>query len=114
MAKATNYTDELRLLRSLLIVTSLQKRQDLKAAKEIQSFETPLQWKPFSNLMIDKDVWRYAIVEKGFDPKLVFCHPDILLKAPMSSLYYRGLCGLSRKIAKSYFGAIENLESAGF
>ncbi len=62
-------------------------------------------------LMIDKDVWKYAVEERGFDPKLVFCHPDILLNAPITSLYYRGLCGLSLKIAKSYFGAIENLES---
>ena len=111
MAKSKSYTDELRLLRSLLIVTSLQKRQDLKAAQEIQKFRGSLEWKPLSNLMIDVEVWKYAVEERGFDPSLVFCHPEILLKAPSTSLYYRGLCGLSLKIAKSYFGAIENLES---
>lgn len=110
MSEGSTYKDELRLLRSLLIVTSLQKRQDLKAAKQIQSFAESLKWEPLADLMIDKDVWEYAVKEKRFDPKLVFCHPDILLQAPMTSLYYRGLCGLSMKIAKSYFGAIENLE----
>lgn len=111
MAKVTSYSDELRLIRSLLIVTSLQKRHDLKATEKIQKLKDSLDWEPLSDLMIDAEVWRYAVRDKGFDPRLVFCHPDVLLKIPVSSLYYRGLCGLSMKIAKSYFGAIENLES---
>lgn len=111
MVKSTDYRDELQLLRSLLIVTSLQKRKDLKAAKEIQKFKSSLEWNPISDLMIDEDVWQYAVEKKGFEPKLVFCHPDVLLNSPITSLYYRGLCGLSMKTARNYFGAIENLES---
>ena len=44
MSKSKEYADELRLIRSLLIVTSLQKRQDLKARKEIKNFKNPISW----------------------------------------------------------------------
>lgn len=64
-----------------------------------------------ASLGIDGQVWKYVVEQKEYDPKFVFCHPDVLMKVPAASLYYRGLCGLSMKIARSYFGAIENLES---
>lgn len=51
-----------------------------------------------------------VVSKRGYDPKLVFCHPDLLLWDPSTSLYYRGLCGLSIKAAKDYFGSIERLE----
>jgi len=105
-----NYVDKLRFIKSLLIVTSLQKRDDLKAVKLIKSFSRKLIWEPLSELMIDPKVWRYAVNIKGYDPKLVFCHPEVLLDRPTTSLYYRGLCGLSIKAVKDYFGAVENLE----
>jgi hypothetical protein len=60
--------------------------------------------------MIDEDAWHYAVQVKGYDPKFVFCHPEILLNKPMTSLYYRGLCALSLKAAKDYFGAVESIE----
>jgi len=103
------YTDDLRILKSLLIVTSLQKRKDIKAAEAIRGFSKPLSWKPLQEHMIDAAVWKYT-VKKGYEPKEIFCHPDVLVHNPSTSLYYRGLCGLSLKAAKSYFGAIEPLE----
>jgi len=109
MAKSNRYTEDLRLIKSLLIVTSLQKRNDLKAVQLIRAFPNKLAWKPLGNLMIDSEVWTYATA-KGFDPKLVFCHPDVLQSRPATSLYYRGLCGLSLKAAKDYFGSVELLE----
>ena len=108
----SGYTDDLRIIKSLLIVTSLQKRKDLKAIETIRKFSMPLSWKPLQELMIDADVWKYA-AKKGYDPKEVFCHPDVLINDPTTSLYYRGLCGLSVKAAKSYFGTIESLEEGG-
>lgn len=111
MTKPNNYTDELRFVKSLLIVTSLQKRRDLRAKKTIEHFNKSLTWHPLNNLMIDKDIWKYVIEEKKYDPKFIFCHPEVLLEEPITSLYYRGLCGLSIKAAKNYFGAVENLES---
>jgi len=41
---------------------------------------------------------------------LVFCHPDLLLAHHQTSLYYRGLSGMSIKTASGYVGSIDNLE----
>lgn len=105
-----DYKEELRLIRSLLIVTSLQRKEDLKAKDSIIKFENPLDWKPLDSLMIDKEAWNYIVEHKSYNPKLVFCHPDVLMYDAKTSLYYRGLTGLSQKAAKDYIGAIENLE----
>jgi len=105
-----SYTDELRRMRSLLIVTSLQKRQDLKAMKLVEEFPDDLTW-DLTLLMIDAKVWDYAINANEYDPRLVFCHPQVLLWRPATSLYYRGLTGLSQKAARDYVGAIGGLES---
>ncbi|TSD63864.1 XcyI family restriction endonuclease [Inquilinus sp. KBS0705] len=106
-----SYSDNLRKVKSLLIVTSLQKRTDLKAFDILKDLEISLTWEPFSNLMIDKETWEYVTLEKMYDPKLVFCHPDTLKEKPITSLYYRGLTGLSIKAAKEYIGSIESLET---
>ncbi|MCF7885535.1 MAG: XcyI family restriction endonuclease [Candidatus Marinimicrobia bacterium] len=110
MTSNDNYTRNLRLIKSLLIVTSLQKKDDIKARKKIEHLSLDLSWKPIDRLMIDKEVWEYIIQEKLYDPKLVFCHPDILLTEPTSSLYYRGLSGLSKKAASDYIGTVDSLE----
>lgn len=111
MTESDNYTDELRRIKSLLIVTSLQKREDLKAIKAVKEFTGKLEWKPLSDLMIDPMAWAYAVDERGFDPKLVFCHPEVIESNPTTSLYYRGLCGLSLKAVRDYFGAVDSLEA---
>lgn len=105
-----SYTDNLRKIKSLSIVTSLQKRSDVKAHQLIESFDQPLTWTPLTNLMIDQETWEYITTQRNYDPKFVFCHPEILLKSSMTSLYYRGLTGLSVKAARDYLGSIENLE----
>lgn len=111
MTKPSRYTQDLRIIKSLLIVTSLQKRDDLKAAQLIRSYPHKLRWKPLSELLISSDVWNYAVGTQHYDPKLVFCHPDVLLAHPPASLYYRCLSGLSLKAAKDYFGTVESLEA---
>jgi hypothetical protein len=98
-------------VRSLLIVTSLQKRADLKCVRRIKAFKKKLSWEPLEHLLIDRGVWEYVISRKRYDPKLVFCHPGILEQEPTASLYYRGVCGLSLKAAKDYFGSVEGLEA---
>ncbi len=110
MSESNNYADNLRRIKSLLIVTSLQKRNDIKAIKFIREFSGELDWKPLSNLLIDPEVWEYAIVKQQYDPKFVFCHPIILLNKPVTSLYYRGLCSLSLKAVRDYFGSVDSLE----
>lgn len=104
------YSDNLRKVKSLLIVTSLQKKRDIKAFELLSSIGLDLEWNPLSNLMIDNDAWDYVTQERKYDPKLVFCHPDVLIEKPATSLYFRGLTGLSIKAAKDYIGSIESLE----
>ena len=98
----------------MLIVSSLQKRADVHALSLIQSFKRKVEWKPLSNLLIETGAWKYVVIDKKFDPKLVFCHPDVLLDRPSASLYYRGLCGLSLKSVRDYFGAVDSIESGSF
>lgn len=105
-----NYSDNLRKVKSLLIVTSLQKRNDIKAFNLVQSVNIELTWESLSNLMIDQDTWEYVVNNKKYDPKLVFCHPEVIKNKVGCTLYYRGLTGLSIKAAKEYIGSIENLE----
>jgi len=105
-----SYSDNLRKVKSLLIVTSLQKRTDLKAFETLAALDLPLNWKPLSELMIDPETWDYVVEQRKYDPELVFCHPDVVLQQSATSLYYRGLTGLSIKAAKEYIGAVENLE----
>jgi hypothetical protein len=106
----SQYSERLRLIKALLIVTSLQKRDDLAAYRDLKGFATPLDWGNRQELMIDDEVWEYAVNVQRYDPRFVFCHPDVLRNRPRTSLYYRGMCGLSLKAAKTYFGAVENLE----
>ncbi len=111
MPPQPSYTDDLKRMRSLLIVTALQKRQDIEAMRRVQSCDALLTWEPLENLMIDDQVWAYAVARNGYNPKLVFCHPDVIMREPMTCLYYRGLTGLSQKAAKHYVGAIEQIEA---
>jgi len=59
-----SYTDNLRKIKSLLIVTSLQKKIDIKAFKNLEKLKIDLDWDQKSNLMIDEDIWEYIIKTK--------------------------------------------------
>lgn len=104
---------EHNLIRSLLISTTLQQRRDVRAQELIEGFKEALEWEPLSALMIDAEVWEY-IISQRIDPKKVFCHPRLLQKYPITSLYYRGLAALPIKTAKAYVGSIENLETGRY
>lgn len=105
-----NYTDNLRKIKSLLIATSLQKKTDLKIFQKIRDLSIELDWKNLDAFSVEKEAWDYVVKKKKYDPKLVFCHPEIIKVLPSSSLYYRCLTGLSIKAAKDYIGSIESLE----
>jgi hypothetical protein len=112
MAKQKNeYTDSLRRIKSQLLVSTLQRKKDVAVFNVVKKIKLELNWDLRSQLMIDEDVWKYVVKERLYEPKHVFCHPDVLIKKPVASFYYRGLCGLSIKAAKDYLGTIENLES---
>ena len=83
-------------LRSLLFSEILGKRADMKQRKLIEGFAHSLNYKPIKNMMISSFAWGHvAAIE--VPPELVFAHPIILSKHPMTSLYYRGTALLSRK-----------------
>ena len=105
-----SYSDNLRKVKSLLIVTSLQKRTDLKVFETLTKLKIALAWEPLSNFMIEEGAWRYVTEERKYDPKLIFCHPEVVMAIPSTSFYYRGLTGLSIKAAKDYIGSVESLE----
>lgn len=112
MAKEKNeYTDNLRKLKSQLLASTLKEKRDVRAFKAVKKTKATLNWDSRSHLMIDEDVWKHVVKRLGHDPKEVFCHPDVLLESHVTSLYYRGLAGLSIKAARDYVGAIENLEN---
>jgi len=102
-----DYATNLRKLKSVLIYEALQRREDQKAFSYIKNFSGELDWA--LDLSINDEAWQ-KIKSKDIDPKYVFCHPNILLYKPTTSIYYRGLCNLSLKSVKDYFGAAENLE----
>jgi len=108
----SDYIDNLRKIKSLLIVNSLQKKVDQEAAGIIEQFNQKLDWAE-EELMIDPETWNYIVKTKRYEPKLIFCHPDVLKRHPITSLYYRGLTRLSIKAAKDYVGAIERIEEGG-
>jgi hypothetical protein len=111
MTPSDDYKDELRRIRSLLIVTELQKKIDLKAIERIQKLGDKFKWNAKTRLMIDIEAWRYVVTQCGYQPELIFCHPEALLAEPSLSLYYRCLTGLSRKAAQDYVGPLVQIES---
>lgn len=108
--QAGDYKEDLRLTRSLLVVSKLQERHDLAARRKIERFRETLEYKPLKRLLIEPKAWQY-IERLRIDPKLVFCHPRLLQAEPTTSLYYRGMAGLSVKAARDYFGGIESIET---
>jgi hypothetical protein len=109
-ANRSDYKEDLRLTKALLVVTKLQERHDIAARQLIERYREPLNFKPLRKFLIEQKAWDY-IQTLGIDPKLAFCHPKLLQAAPTASLYYRGMVGLSVKAAKDYFGAVESIET---
>jgi hypothetical protein len=84
-AHERDYIEDLRLTKSLLISTSLQKRLDVVARQLIEGFNDPLVFKPLQRLMIERKAWEH-VRQLGSKPQLAFCHPAILVAHPVSSV----------------------------
>jgi hypothetical protein len=104
------YAEELRLTKSLLIATSLQKRIDELARRMIEDYAEALDYTPLVDYLIEAQAWQH-VAALALKPQLVFSHPALLQAFPLTSLYYRGMAGLSIKACKDYFGAVERIES---
>jgi hypothetical protein len=107
---ARKYAEQLRLTKSLLIASSLQKRMDEQARRMIEEYGETLDFTPLVDYLIEEKAWRH-VTALGLEPQLVFSHPALLQASPLTSLYYRGMAGLSIKACKDYFGAVERIES---
>lgn len=81
-----------------------------KAIQQIREFRQKLRWKPLQHLLIDAHVWDYTTRRRGYEPRLIFCHPDLLREIPSASVYYRKLAGLSLKQAMKRCHRISALE----
>lgn len=106
----SEYAENLRKLKSQLLASTLKEKRDVHAFSAVKRIKSHLDWESRSGLMIDEEAWKH-IKRLGHDPKEVFCHPAVLIGNPITSLYYRGLAGLSIKAVKDYVGSIENLEN---
>lgn len=89
-------------------MTSLQRREDVTARQAVERFPVQLSWEPLEELLIDREVWDST--GERYDPRFIFCHPDLLIAAPIASLYYRGLSGLSLKAVAGYVGEVAKIE----
>ncbi len=86
------------LLRARLFVSGFRERQvdSLIAFLDLQS-SSELTWN-LEELAIDASAFR-KVKNAGFQPHLVFCHPDLLQRTRQLKLldYYRNLAALSQK-----------------
>lgn len=89
---------------------SVPENRFTKVIQQIREFRPKLRWKPLQHLLIDSHVWDYTTRRRGYEPKLIFCHPDLLREIPAASLYYRRLAGLSLKDAMKRCHRIGALE----
>ncbi len=81
-----------------------------RAIQRIRGFRPKLRWKPLQQFLIDTHVWDYTTKRRGYEPRLIFCHPELLREIPSASLYYRRLAGLSLKDAMKRCHRIGALE----
>lgn len=82
--------------RSIYLSHMLRKRKDIEQKRLIGDFTGKLNYLPLTDYMISEKAWSH-VGELAIDPKLVFCHPDMLMKHPTTSLYYRGIALLPQK-----------------
>ena len=95
--------------RSTLMSERIKQRTDLALRTLLDKFEDPLTFHPLDDLMISQGAWDY-VNELAIDPKRVFAHPDLLVKHPRLSAYYRGLALLPQKRVTNIAGSVNNWE----
>ncbi len=111
-ANSADYITEQRKVRAILIVSTLKEAQDQLAIDLIKAFNKRIKWNYRKQIGIDEEAWTYVTRTLRAIPKFVFCHPDLLQHHPRTSLYYRGLSGLSLKATRDYAGAVDGLEQS--
>lgn len=82
--------------RSINFSHVLRERKDLVQKNLISDYPSKLNYLPLTDHMISKEAWDH-VIGLNEDPKFVFCHPDMLLAYPTTSIYYRGIALLPQK-----------------
>ncbi len=86
-----------RELRSQDLTRVLQRRLDVRTREAVASLADGFEFaEPIENYLISQSAWEY-VHGRGLGPAQVFCHPEMLVEEPFTSLYYRGFSGLSLK-----------------
>ena len=91
--------------RSKLLAERIRQRTDVKVRRLIENFDTPLDYseKTRKALLIAKPAWKY-VIGAGIERRKVFAHPDLLVRHPEASFYYRGIALLSLKRVRTGAG----------
>ncbi len=95
--------------RSSVIAQRIQERTDIALRQIIDEFSDELTFTPLDGLMISQAAWAH-VAASGFNPKLVFAHPDLLRKHPRISTYYRGIALLPRKRVSELASPVDSWE----
>ena len=88
--------EEAAKLKASHINEELAKRPDILARNIIEATSLDLDFSNCEDLMISCEALRY-VQKRGFSLPLVFAHPRLLMSAPITSLHYRGISGMSWK-----------------
>ena len=97
--------------RSTMLAERIRQRTDLELRQWIADFDGKLDFSHLADLMISQDAWDY-VASCGFDPKLVFAHPNLIQQNPRVSEYYRGVALLPRKRVADLAGPVVSWEQA--
>ena len=95
--------------RSAVIAERLRQRTDLQLQLLIGE-AGELEFQPIDQLAISQQAWQH-VTASGFDPKMVFAHPELLRRNPRVSEYYRGIALLPRKRVSEIAVSVDSWES---
>ena len=99
-----------RELRSQDLTRVLQRRLDVRAREAVASLADGFEFmEPIEDCLISQSAWEH-VGSLGLGPAQVFCHPDMLVEEPFTSLYYRGISGLSLKEVQEQARAVSTWE----
>jgi len=96
--------------RSNFLARLLSRREDEALREQLEAFKAETAYDNLEDLGIATDAWR-KIKQLEIDPKLVFAHPKVLAELPQTSLDYRGISLLSRKMVAKHAGSVERWEN---
>lgn len=84
--------------RALILSKAIKRRDDIHIRMLIEKFTDSLDYlgRGLEELAISGEAWT-CVLRLGVEPRMVFAHPDLLLRHPETSLYYRGIATLSLK-----------------